>query len=213
MAVIRKIEKTEKKKGQTRLTFDNGISCSLYYGELSAMKEAGIPLLPDTELTDGQFSWLIRDLVGKRAKKRALFLLEQRDCSEQQLREKLSRGEYPALCIDEAVAYVKKFHYLDDKRFACHYIRYSKEKYSRRQLEIKLKQKGISSRDVSFALEEEYPVRDSDSIETEQIKKLLQKRKYDSQGADEKEKQRTYAYLMRRGFSSGKVLQMMEQHG
>ena len=60
------------------------------------------------------------------------------DRTEHQLREKLRASEYPEEVIEEAIEYVKSFHYIDDERYAETFTRYKKEKMSRQQIKQKL---------------------------------------------------------------------------
>ena len=55
-------------------------------------------------ISEADYEKLITEVVGKRAKKRALHLLEQMDRSERKLREKLTQGGYPDCCVDAAIA-------------------------------------------------------------------------------------------------------------
>jgi regulatory protein len=186
-------------KGKARVSFDNGTSCLLYRGEMRsfAIHESAV-------LTESQYEALFRDVVGKRAKKRAMHLLEQMDRTEEQLRSKLLRSEYPQKCVEEAIDYVKAYHYLDDYRYACNFIRCYQEKHSRRQLQMKLQQKGVARNLIERALEETY-----ESDESAQILALLEKRHYDPERADDGERRRMYQYLLRRGFSSSDVLKKL----
>ena len=58
----------------------------------------------------------------KRAKHRALYLLERCDRTEQELRTKLSRSYEPEI-VEEAIRYVKQYGYIDDKRYAATFWR------------------------------------------------------------------------------------------
>ena len=194
MIIVKEIEAVGK--GRYRVKFDTGVTCLLYRKEMSSFSiEKG------KKITAQQYQELLEEVVGKRAKKRALHLLEQMDRTEKQLRDKLLANEYPQSCIDEAIAYVKGFHYLDDSRYASNYVRFSQEKMSRVQMKQKLMQKGIASSVIANAIEEEYV-----ADEMEQIMALLRKRKFVPEEADEKEFQRTYQYVMRRGFKSSDIL-------
>lgn len=128
-------------------------------------------------------------------------MLEKMDRTEQQLIEKLKTNGYPEECIEDAVAYVKKYHYIDDLRYAEHYIRYHQQKKSRQKLKMDLMQKGVRKDVIEQALEENF-----ESDEMRQIRELLEKRRYDKTDSDEKEKRRTYAFLMRRGYRSSDIL-------
>lgn len=198
MIIVKEIEAVGK--GRYRVKFDTGVTCLLYRKEMSSFSiEKG------KEITAQQYQELLEEVVGKRAKKRALHLLEQMDRTEKQLRDKLLANEYPQSCIDGAIAYVKGFHYLDDSRYASNYVRFSQEKMSRVQMKQKLMQKGIESSVIADAIEEGYV-----ADEMEQIMALLRKRKFVPEKADEKEFQRTYQYVMRRGFKSSDILKAMK---
>ena len=198
MILVKEIEASSK--GRYRVVFDTGVTCLLYRKEISSF---GIE--KGNGITEQQYQELLEDVVGKRAKKRALHLLEQMDRTEKQLREKLLANEYPQSCIDGAIAYVKGFHYLDDSRYASNYVRFSQEKMSRVQMKQKLMQKEFASSVIADAIEEGYV-----ADEMEQIMALLRKRKFVPEEADEKEFQRTYQYVMRRGFKSSDILKAMK---
>lgn len=186
-------------KGRYRVAFDNGVSCILYRSEA-----AQLSIEVQCSLTDENYDYLINEIVGKRAKKRAMHILEQMDRTEHQLREKLAKGEYPQECIDSAVEYVKKYRYLDDERFASSYVRYHQEKLSRQQLSVKLTQKGVSKDIIAEALEMEYEADDG-----EKIRNLLSKRHFDPDNSDRQENNKIYQYILRRGFKSSDILKEM----
>lgn len=186
-------------KGRYHVAFDNGVSCILYRSEA-----AQLSIEVQCSLTDENYDYLINEIVGKRAKKRAMHILEQMDRTEHQLREKLARGEYPQECIDSAVEYVKKYRYLDDERFASSYVRYHQEKLSRQQLSVKLSQKGVSKDIIAEALEMEYEADDG-----EKIRNLLSKRHFDPDNTDRQENNKIYQYILRRGFKSSDILKEM----
>lgn len=195
---ISQIEKMDK--GKYRLHFEDNSTIWVYGYEIR-----GMHLEPGQYISEAEYQHIYKDIVGKRAKKRALHLLEQMDRTEQQLREKLMASDYPMVCVEEAISYVKSFHYLDDKRYAETFTRYSKEKLSRGQIKQKLMSKGISRDTIEFAIEEEY-----DADETEHIRKLLEKKHFDGSSKDDGEFRRVYNYLLRRGFRSNDILKEMK---
>lgn len=186
-------------KGKRRIHFDNGVSLIVYYSETRGLK-----LEEDTFISEQVYEYLLKEVVGKRAKKRALHLLEQMDRTEQQLREKLMTSEYPEYCIDDAIVYVKSFHYLDDQRYAETFTRYKKDKMSRQQIRQKLMMKGVSREIAADAIDTEYDV-----DESVHIRSLLKKKHFSSETADEGEFRRVYNYLLRRGFRSSDILKEM----
>ena len=145
--------------------------------------------------------------MQKRAKLRCMHLLEKRDYTEKELRQKLIGGstEYTQEEMDIAIAYVKSFHYVDDGRYACKYIEAMSSRKSRRQIEQELYQKGVDKELVQAAFEETGEV-----PEEEQIARWMEKRHYDPSSADLKEKQKMYAFLARKGFRPENIQRMMK---
>lgn len=131
----------------------------------------------------------------RRAKLRALHLLTAMDRTEANLREKLlaSYGEEAA---EIAVEYVKSYGYLDDERFVKNYIESKSRTKSRRQIEQELIfRKGVSKEAVERGFENAQM-----ADLTEVIGKYMQKRKIDPQTCDHEQKQKFFAYMMRKGF-------------
>lgn len=180
-------------KGTYRLHLDNGESWVLYSSEMRACA-----LAEGTVLTRMQYEQIRRDVIGKRAKKRAMHLLERMDRTEAELRKKLLESEYPEDLAKDAIAYVKSFHYVDDARYADCYVRLRGEGKSRGKLLAELQQKGVDRELASQVLSEYEGERD----EPQMIRELMQRRHYDPQTASLQEQRRMYGYLMRRGFQS-----------
>lgn len=138
---------------------------------------------------------------AQRAKRRALHILERCDRTEKELREKLERSYEPE-AVDEAVAYVKSFRYLDDMRYAVNYLSCRGQEKSRRQLEQELLyRKGISRDILEKACLEVEP-----QDEREQIRRWMEKKRIHPETADQAELRRFYSFLMRRGFRSEDIL-------
>ncbi len=194
---IDKVEQLEK--GKVALTFDNGNRMVFYKGELK-------PLFPEEglELSETEYEALAKKLQI-RVKKRAVFLLEKQDRTEAQIRRKLKENSYPEEMIDEAVFYLKERHFLDDRRYAENYIRYHCAKESKGKLRLKLMEKGVSKEIIEAAMEEEY-VGDEDAY----IKMWLQKKNFSYEESDQKEKQKIYGFLIRKGFQSADILRVMK---
>lgn len=202
-------------KGRVSVRFDNGVTITLYKSELKQMFPQGVRFsgcgeetvssLDGTRISEELYQKALRETVGLRVKKRAMHLLEQQNRTEHQLYEKLKRSGYPAECIDDAIAYVKKYGYIDDLRYAKSFVRYHQQKKSRQRLKTDLMAKGINKEFIELALLEEFQ-----SDEQEKIRLLLEKRRYHCDNTDRKEMQRIYQYLMRRGFQSSDVIKAMK---
>ena len=95
-------------------------------------------------------------ILTKRAKIRAMALLKSHDYTEGRLREKLQANGYPKCCIDETVAYIYSYGYIDDRRFADNYIISRSSSKSRRVIETSLLKLGVSADIIKEACDEFY---------------------------------------------------------
>ena len=120
-----------------------------------------------------------------------------------QLREKLRQNEYPKEAVEQAIAYVKSYHYIDDLRYACSYVRYQKEKKSNRRLQQDLQKKGVAKEFIEQALLEE-----GNEDETDAIQRLLEKKGYTPEMPRE-QANKIYQFLLRRGYKSSDILYVM----
>ena len=137
----------------------------------------------------------------RRARHRALHILERSDRTEQELRAKLERN-YRAEAVEDAISYVKQYHYLDDRRYAVNYLNSRGRVKSRRQVEQELLyKKGISKGILEEARTEAEP-----QDEREQIRRWMEKKQIHPETADPNELRRFYLFLMRRGFRSEDIL-------
>ena len=186
-------------KGKSALILDNGEELILYRSELRALSLSG-----QMELPEELYRKIMDEIIGLRAKKRAMHLLERMDRTEKQLYDKLLQSGYPQECIENAILYVKKYHYVDDRRYASNYIRCYQDRKSRLRMQQDLLRKGVSRALIEEVLEEEFQ-----ADERIQIRSLLEKRGFDATECDEKERQRCYQFLMRRGFKSSDILKVM----
>ena len=145
----------------------------------------------------------------RKAKIKALKILERMDRTEAQLREKLLQAEFSPELVEEAIAYVKSFGYIDDERYVRNYIEYRSTQKSRRQLEQELQfRKGVSPELIQKVYEELEPV-DEKII----IRRFLEKKKFAGAATEEKVRRRLLAGLLRKGFQMGDVLSVMREDG
>lgn len=196
---ITKIQALTKQK--YRIFLDGESAFAVYKGELSRYHlEEGAVLPPEV------YEELVNRVLKKRATLRAMHILERTDKTEAQLRRKLEESEYPKEAVESAIAYVTSYGYLDDRRYAEHYIEWKKQGKGKARLKMELVQKGISREIIEEVLES------TDFGETREIIRqiILKKRKTDIP-MNEKEKQRIYGFLMRKGFSSSDILAVMRE--
>ena len=131
----------------------------------------------------------------RRAKVRALHLLTAMDRTEAQLREKL-QVSYCEEAVETAIEYVKSFGYINDERYVRVYIESKSRTKSRKQIEQELiYKKGISKEAVQRGFEEAQMTDIS-----EVIRKYMDKKKINPQTCDYEQKQKFFAYMLRKGF-------------
>lgn len=189
----------ELSKARSQIYIDEQPAFVLYRGELRHYH-----ITEGSELAEADYEEIMHTILPKRAKLRCMNLLKSREYTEKKLRDKLKQGCYPEEVIDEALEYVKGYHYVDDERYARQFIEYHIDTKSRRRIECDLAEKGIAQeivRKVFDELEEDGITGD----EAAMIERLLCKRHYDKDNATLQEKQKTYAFLARRGFSNESI--------
>lgn len=196
---ITKIQALTKQK--YRIFLDGESAFAVYKGELSRYHlEEGAVLPPEV------YEELVNRVLKKRATLRAMHILERTDKTEAQLRRKLEESEYPKEAVESAIAYVTSYGYLDDRRYAEHYIEWKKQGKGKARLKMELVQKGISREIIEEVLES------TDFGETrEMIRQIILKKRKTDIPMNEKEKQRLYGFLMRKGFSSSDILAVMRE--
>lgn len=197
----------ELDKKRSKVFLDGEFAFVLYKGELRDYK-----IKVGSDLSLNTYDEITGTVLPKRVKLRAMNLLQKKDYTEKQLRDKLNEGLYSQELVDEAIDYVKSFRYLDDDRFARDYITYHMSMRSRNRIIQDLVQKGIGKDILMPIMEEIYEEAGSESgedVELEQIQKLLIKKHYDKD-MEYKDKQKIMAFLMRRGYSMDKIKRAME---
>lgn len=181
-------------KGRYKVYIEERPAFALYRGELNRLG-----IREGAEISEESLREIREEILPLRAKKRAMNLLQKREYTSAGLREKLREGEYPEACIEEALAYVESYGYVDDLRYAKDFIVYNLDRKSRMRIEQDLQRKGIR-KDTVRAVFDELEEQGTRQDETAMIKALLEKKKYDGKTADGQEKQRMYAFLYRKGF-------------
>lgn len=191
----------EFKKGRYEVYLNDEAAFVLYKSEIKQLKlEVG------NELNDEIYDEVMNVLLPKRAKKRAMNLLVKNDLPEKKLRDKLLEGGYPENCVEEAIKYVKSYHYIDDNRYAHNYIASKAALNSRSVIRNKLIEKGISKSVIDVELEAYYdedPL--NENCEYELIKQQIIKKCKGDYNLDYDAKRKLLASLYRKGFSIDKV--------
>lgn len=189
----------EISKSRSRVYIDGEFAFVLYKGELRSFH-----IRTGGEVSEEDYRSIREEVLPKRAKLRAMNLLKSREYTVKQLHDKLKDGGYPEEIIGQALDYVDGFHYTDDLRYAASFIRNHEGDRSRRRIEQDLLGRGIDRAVLEQAWanwEEEGGCQDEASM----IRALLEKKGFDGETADRKQRQKMYGFLVRKGFQAEAV--------
>lgn len=198
--IVTKVEPVSKNRYKVEV--DGEFAFVLYRRELSHYQ-----IREECEVSEESFEQIKKEVIIKRAKLRAMHLLNDMDRTESQLRTKLRQSCYTEDVVEAALAYVKSFGYIDDLDYAKRYIQNRQNQKSKRELYAQLVGKGIERELIELAMEECYPGEDD---EIEAIRRLAAKRKYHFRDAKREEQQKQMAYFMRKGFPYENIRRALE---
>lgn len=193
-----------KNTGRYKIYIDGEFAFALYKSELNSFK-----IKVGESISEEVRNQIEQDVLDKRAKLRAMNLLTEKSYTVKQLREKLEKGFYPESAINSALDYVASFHYTDDLQYAKDYITYHTDDKSRKRIEQDLTQKGISRELIEQAFMD---LQDSqvEVDEIGQIQHFLEKKHFDVDNFDYKEKQKIIGALYRKGISMEAIRKCMQ---
>lgn len=138
------------------------------------------------------------------AKKKAMSLLKYMDRTEWQLRDKLAAKGFSEEAVEGAVDYVKSFHYLDDYRYAVHFVELHYEQRSRQRMRQDLYQRHVPEEYIDLALER---ICENDDVALQEALRKITK------GETEysyEEKQKIAGKLYRKGFRLGDIKRVLD---
>lgn len=196
---VTKLEPVAKTKYKVYL--DEQFAFVLYKGELSRYR-----IREEGELSQQTAEQIKTEVLLKRAKLRAMHLLNQMDRTKEQLRQKLKRDFYPDEIVEAALQYVEAFGYIGDADYARRYISGRQDSKSILEIKMALLQKGVSKRIVEQALDECY----KEQEEATTIRRILEKKHFCPDTATDVEKKRMQDYLLRKGFRYEDVRQVIQ---
>ena len=148
------------------------------------------------EITDEEIENISSDIEFYKAKSRAYNILSYRAHSKKELGEKIKR-KTGISNPEKVVSKMEEIGLIDDKKYALEYAShlFKNKLYGIKRIAFELSKKGISKENINFAIE------NLDMNEYENIQKIVSKKNIQ----DEKEKKKTIANLIRRGYSWEKI--------
>lgn len=121
----------------------------LYPGEIKRER-----LREKEQITGEELEMLRQKYAIPRARKRALGILVKKDCTEKELRDKLTASLHDSVSVENAMDFVRKQGYVDDENYAREYLAWKRGKKSFRQIRQELKRKGIGESILCLLFEE-----------------------------------------------------------
>ncbi len=133
-----------------------------------------------------------------RAKKKAMSLLNYKDRTEWELMDKLAKAGFSEEAINGALEYARSFHYIDDERYAMHFVDIHHKSKSIKRLEQDLANKHVPEKYISLAIES---IEGGDCMALEKELQKILKKGMTFEEMTYEERQKTAAKLYRKGFN------------
>ena len=132
----------------------------------------------------------------------ALRLIEFRDRTEKEIRDKLSEKGYDENQIDDEIEFLKSYGYINDLRYAERFTldAINLKKWGKIRIRTELLRKGIDRGTVDNVIEDSFS-----EIEDDRVFSQMQVRFKNSDFSNIKERTRIFNFFMRRGFSSEEI--------
>ena len=137
----------------------------------------------------------------------AFLLLKFRPRSKHEISTRLNKKKFDPLIIDNVLKFLEEKNFINDEDFTKAWISYRiKSDFGLRRIKLELKQKGIAKDLVEQLAVEQFKGYSEKSI----IEALAKKRLKRMKGLElKKKRQRLYGFLLRRGFSQTKVIEVI----
>ena len=190
-------------KTKYKIELDGKFAFVLYKGELSRFSIQKGKELPEETVRE-----IKEKVLAKRAKARALHLLNAAPRTEAELKRKLEEGLYSQEITEQAIAYVKSFGYINDYQYALSFIECRQEKKSRREIQSLLAQKGLDPEITARAMEEAY----AEKGDQEAIRKILERKHFTEIMGDPQRLQKVLGYLARKGFRYEDIRRVVQNY-
>ena len=194
------VVKLEPKGNRWHVYLENDIDFLLYKGEVRKFQ-----IQEGTGLNENTYKEIV-EILYKRARERALYILDRAYKTEKQITDKLKSGYYPAFIIDRVIQYLSEYDLINDYRYAAMYIDYKRSSRSKRQIYQELYTKGIPKSIIDTALEE---AELSDDVS---LKKAMEKRMFRYDLKDRKDVEKLYRYFVGKGYVYSDVKKVLSEY-
>ena len=132
----------------------------------------------------------------------ALKLIEFRDRTEKELRGRLLEKGYDESVIEDELAFLKDYGYINDARYAEHFVNdaVNIKKWGKIRIRTELLRKGVQGELVDNIIEDAFCEENGDRLFEQ-----MEKRFKNSDFSNIKERTRIFNFFMRRGFTPDEI--------
>ena len=132
----------------------------------------------------------------------ALKVIEFKDRTEKELRQKLTEKGYDEITIEDEIEFLKNYGFINDSRYAERFVldAVNLKKWGKARIKSELIRKGVEREVIDNAIEEAF-----DEIDDDRLFSEMQKRFGNSDFSNMKERTRIFNFYMRRGFSPDEI--------
>ena len=190
MEIIRSVETI---RGKIRITFESSWQVWLRRNE-----DPGFPLTEGTEVDRESFLSYIRIHQYPPALDRAVRMLAERSCSRREIERKLTLARFDPDVTDLVLFKLESENLLNDRDFAMQWVHSRSRKYGASRIRQELRTKGIDEETASEILRD---LSEEDQLRQAVVLAVKKIRSLQSSCEEKKWKQRTTAFLVRRGYS------------
>ena len=132
----------------------------------------------------------------------ALKVIEFKDRTEKEIREKLTQKGYDENITEDEIAFLKDYGFINDLRYAQRFVSdaINLKKWGKARIRAELLRKGVDREIIDNAVEDAFMDFDDD-----RLLKEMQRRFKNSDLSNIKERTRIFNFYMRRGFSPDEI--------
>ncbi len=141
-----------------------------------------------------------------KGKKKAMALLSHKDRTKWELADKMKQAGFDEEVIEDAIAYVESFHYIDDLRYAIRFAEIYSDSRSIKRIRQDLEKRHVPEEYIEIALESIH------MDDSRALQKAMKKFIKDGETAEDfsyEEKQKIAAKLYRKGFRTDDIFRAL----
>ena len=160
-------------------------------------------------MKEGKQQGIILTEEQKKARRKAMMLLEHKDRTEKELQDRLRQAGFSPEDSEHAMEYVRSFGYINDARYASAYILGRMGQKSRNKIMQELQQKGIDRETAALAWEQAAELEEPD--ERRVLRSAVEKKYESGARLEEGAMRRLYGFLARRGFQYEDIASVLSE--